>query len=104
MATSRLTADGVDVDIASQAFTGKDTINVGAYIVGGFPEYNGSYIIPQLEWGAKSNDADTYNPNWTGFLDNAFAVASGASSSARTGRSASRTGSSPRLALSPSAR
>lgn len=72
--------DGVDVDIASQAFTGKDTINVGAYIVGGFPEYNGSYIIPQLEWGANSNDADTYNPNWTGFLNNAFSIASGASS------------------------
>ena len=72
--------NGVDVDIAAQAFTGKDTIHVGAYIVGGFPEYNGSYIIPTLQWGANSNDSDTYNPNWLGFQANAYAIASGASS------------------------
>jgi hypothetical protein len=71
--------NGVDVDIAAQAFTGKDTINVGAYIVGGFPQYNGSYIIPTLQTGADSNDSDTYNPNWLGFEQNAFAIAAGAS-------------------------
>src|ERR1700683_177268 len=37
----------VDVDIAASAFTGHDTINVTANIVGGFPQYNGSYIIPK---------------------------------------------------------
>ncbi len=71
-----------DVDIAAQAFTGgNNTINVGAYIVGGFPlDSGGSYIIPQpFEIGANNNDADDYNPNWVGFEQNAFAIAAGAS-------------------------
>ena len=38
--------NGVDVDIAAQAFTGKDTINCRRNIVGGFPQINGSYVIP----------------------------------------------------------
>jgi hypothetical protein len=71
--------NGVAVDIAAQAFSGTDTIKVGAYIVGGFPQANGSYIIPTLEWGADSNDSDTYNPNWCGFQHNAFSIVSGAS-------------------------
>jgi hypothetical protein len=68
----------VDVDIAAQSFTGKDTINVGAYIVGGFPESNGSYVIPAFETGF-SGDPDNYDPNWLGFQKDAFAISSGAS-------------------------
>ena len=69
----------VDVDIAAQAFTGKDTINVGAYVVGGFPlDSGGSYVIPKFETGF-SGDPDDYDPNWLGFQKDAFAIASGAS-------------------------
>jgi hypothetical protein len=70
----------VDVDIAAQAFTGgNNTINVGAYIVGGFPlDSGGSYIIPPFELVAP-NDLDDYNPNWVGFEQNAFAISAGAS-------------------------
>ena len=82
--------NGVDVDIAAQEFTGKDTINVGADIVGGFPESNGSYVWPSAPSGYapyelgsfevyKTNDGDTYNPNWTGFERDAFAISAGAS-------------------------
>lgn len=71
--------NGVDVDIAAQAFTGKDTINISANIVGGFGELNGSYVIPALELSAP-NDGDDYNPNWLGFEENAFSISAGASS------------------------
>jgi hypothetical protein len=76
--------NGVDVDIAAQAFTGKDTINVSAWIVGGFPQLNGSYVVPSLQDGAKNGDLDTYNPNWGDWQDVAFAIASGASASSLT--------------------
>ena len=75
--------NGVDVDIAAQAFTGKDTINVSAYIVGGFPQLNGSYQVPALETGF-SGDPDNYNPNWSGFLKDAFGISAGASASSLT--------------------
>ena len=74
-------SNGVDVDIAAQAFTGTDTINVGAQVVGGFPlDSGGSYVIPPFEIGANNGDKDDYNPNWTGFEGDAFAIAAGASS------------------------
>ena len=76
--------NGVDVDIAAQAFTGTDTIHVGAHIVGGFPESNGSYIVPALQFGANNGDLDTYNPNWDGWQDDAFAISAGASASSLT--------------------
>ena len=68
----------VDVDIAAAAFTGHDTINVTANIVGGFPQYNGSYIIPTpiLDRGG---DRDDYDPNWLGYLADAFSISAGAS-------------------------
>jgi len=75
--------NGVDVDIAAQAFTGKDTIHVGAYIVGGFPQFNGSYNVPALELVA-AHDGDDYNPNWAGWQDVAFGIAAGASASSLT--------------------
>ncbi len=76
--------NGVDVDIAAQAFTGKDTIHVSANIVGGFPQVNGSYVVPTLQLGADSGDQDTYNPNWGDWQDVAFGIASGASASSLT--------------------
>ena len=73
--------NGVDVDIAAQEFTGKDTINVGADVVGGFPlDSGGSYIFPlPFETGASNLDKDDYNPNWAGFEGDAFAISAGAS-------------------------
>jgi hypothetical protein len=68
----------VDVDIAASAFTGHDTINVTANIVGGFRQYNGSYIIPVPILDAGLDD-DTYNPNWLGYLADAFSISAGAS-------------------------
>ena len=70
--------NGVDVDIAAQNFTGKDTIHVNAWIVGGFPQTSGSYNIDPF-YSSSANDGDTYNPNWELFLDHAFAIGSGAS-------------------------
>ena len=68
----------MDVDIAAAAFTGHDTINVTANIVGGFPQYNGSYVIPTpiLDHGM---DGDDYDPNWLGYLADAFSISAGAS-------------------------
>jgi hypothetical protein len=70
--------NGVDVDIAAAAFTGNDTINVSANIVGGFPEVNGSFVIPPLVTGT-TGDPDNYCPNWDGYGDLAFAISAGAS-------------------------
>ena len=70
--------NGVDVDIAAGAFTGHDTIHVNASIVGGFPETNGSYIIPDPILNT-TNNYDDYDPNWCGYLGDAFAIAAGAS-------------------------
>ncbi len=70
--------NGVDVDIAAAAFTGKETINVTADVVGGFPQNNGSYIVPP-EILVAPNDGDDYNPNWLGYLANEFSIGAGAS-------------------------
>ena len=70
--------NGVDVDIAANAFTGKDTINVTANVVGGFATQNGSYVVP-AEIVVAPNDGDNYNPNWVGYLNNAFGISAGAS-------------------------
>jgi hypothetical protein len=75
--------NGVDVDIAASAFTGKDTIYVGANVVGGYYEVNGSYQVPPPVIVAQ-NDGDNYNPNWVGFLNDAFAISAGASASSLT--------------------
>ena len=70
--------NGVDVDIAAGSFTGGETIKVHANVVGGFSEVNGSYMPPAFELIA-TNDEDWYNPNWTGFIENAYAITAGAS-------------------------
>jgi len=70
--------NGVDVDIDASAFTGNDTIFVTATRVGGFHEENGSFVVPPPILVA-DNNADDYDPNWVGYLGNAFAIASGAS-------------------------
>jgi len=70
--------NGVDVDIDASAFTGNDTIFVTATRVGGFPEDNGSFVVPPPILVADDN-GDDYDPNWVGYLGNAFAIASGAS-------------------------
>ena len=75
--------NGVEVDIAAQAFTGKDTLNVTANIVGGFGQLNGSYVIPPPVIVAQ-NDGDNYNPNWLGYQRDAFSIVSGASGSSLT--------------------
>ncbi len=75
--------NGVDVDIAASAFTGKDTIHVTANVVGLFPEQNGSYVIPPPILG-ETGDPDSYNPNWDGYGYDAFAISAGASSSSLT--------------------
>ena len=75
--------NGVDVDIAASAFTGKDTIHVTANVVGLFPEQNGSYVIPPPILG-ETGDPDSYNPNWDGYGADAFAISAGASSSSLT--------------------
>ena len=71
--------NGVDIDLAAQAFNaatpGGDTINVGAHIVGGFAQLNGSYIIPHVR---------TRSPR-------------------TTGTTTTRTGATSRTAPSPSA-
>ena len=69
---------GVDVDIAASAFTGKDTINVTANVVGGFSLYNASYIVPP-EIYVESNNGDNYNPTWTYYLQSDFSIGAGAS-------------------------
>ena len=71
------------MDIAAQAFTGKDTLNVTANIVGGFGQLNGSYVIPPPVIVAQ-NDGDNYNPNWLGYQRDAFSIVSGASGSSLT--------------------
>ncbi len=75
--------NGVDVDIAASAFTGKDTIHVTANVVGLFPEQNGSYVIPPPILG-ETGDPDNYNPNWDGYGLDAFAISAGASASSLT--------------------
>ena len=75
--------NGVDVDIAASAFTGKDTIHVTANVVGLFPEQNGSYVIPPPILG-ETGDPDSYNPNWDGYGLDAFAISAGASASSLT--------------------
>jgi hypothetical protein len=70
--------NGVDVDIAAAAFTGKETINVTADVVGGFSQTNGSYNVPP-EILVAGNDGDDYNPNWLGYLANEFSIGAGAS-------------------------
>ncbi len=70
--------NGVDVDIAAAAFTGKETINVTANVVGGFSQTNGSYNVPP-EILVAPNDGDDYNPNWLGYLANEFSIGAGAS-------------------------
>jgi hypothetical protein len=70
---------GVDVDIAAGAFTGTDTINIIANEVGTFQETSdGSYMIPPPILGTYG-DPDSYNPNWVGYLSEAFSFAAGAS-------------------------
>jgi hypothetical protein len=69
---------GVDVDIWAQGFTGHDTINVTANVVGGFPLSNSSFVIPP-EILVASNDGDDYDPNWVGYLGEAFSISAGAS-------------------------
>ena len=76
--------NGVDVDIAAQAFTGKDTINVVANIVGGFGQVNGSYVIPPAVVPQAGWDLDNFNPNWLGYQRDAFTIAAGASASSLT--------------------
>ena len=68
----------MDVDIEAGAFTGNDTIFVTATRVGGFPEDNGSFVVPPPILVADDN-GDDYDPNWVGYLGNAFAIAAGAS-------------------------
>ena len=62
----------------SRHFHGDDTIFVTATSVGGFPEENGSFKVPEPILVADHN-GDDYDPNWVGYLGNAFAIASGAS-------------------------
>jgi hypothetical protein len=68
--------NGVDVDFAASVFTGPATINVNATAAGVFPEVNGSFVFPR----AIFEENDDCDPNWEGLLDNAFAIAAGASS------------------------
>lgn len=75
--------NGVDIDFAASVFTGKDTIDLGVSIVGGFPEVNGSYIIPQSVIVAP-NDGDNYNPNWAGYLGDSYSISAGASAGGST--------------------
>ena len=72
--------NGVDVDIDASAFNNPrgDTIFVIADVVGGFPTHNGSYVVPDPIKVAR-HDGDDYDPNWQGYLGDAFAIASGAS-------------------------
>jgi hypothetical protein len=71
---------GVDVDIAAASFHGNDTINVTADVVGGFDQTpDGSYIIP-VPIRVEPNDGDDYDPNWLGFLADAYGISAGASS------------------------
>ena len=77
--------NGVDVDIAAQAFSGNDTLNVVASVVGGFPlqsSSNGfttSLDVPKPITGTYG-DPDDYCVNWRDFGALAYAVAAGASS------------------------
>ena len=73
---------GVDVDIWAQGFTGDDTIFVTANVVGGFPLNNGSLIIPP-EILVAPKDGDDYDPNWLGYLADAFSIAAGSSRTAQ---------------------
>jgi hypothetical protein len=93
--------NGVDVDISAADFTpAPSTINVTANAVGGFPEFNGSFVVPPPI--VEGDDTDTYNPNWIGYGEDAYAISAGASAgpvtanTPSTERSASPTGSSPR--------
>ena len=49
-----------------------------AEAVGGFQEYNGSYLIPPPILGTYG-DPDDYDPNWVGYGEHAYAIAAGAS-------------------------
>ncbi len=75
--------NGVAVDFAASVFTGQDSINVSAYIVGGFKEINGSYQVPPPVY-AYGNDADVYNPAWYDYLSSAYSIVAGASGSSLT--------------------
>jgi hypothetical protein len=93
--------NGVNVDFAAvnsvvglpspiSGFTGSDTIFVTANVVGGFPlDEGGSLVIPQpiiFDTDTEQFDQDAYNPNWEGFLDDAFAITAGASSGPNKGK------------------
>jgi hypothetical protein len=74
---------GVDVDINAAAFLGAfadATINIIAGAVGEFqlsgPEGSPEVPPPIIVLG---DDGDNYNPNWVGYLADAFAFAAGAS-------------------------
>ena len=72
--------NGVDVDFAAKLFTGHDSIDVTANVVGGFPlDDGGSLILPEPILGT-TGDPDDYNPNFDGFEDDAYSIAAGASS------------------------
>ena len=102
--------NGVDVDFQAGVFTGGDTINVVAHVVGGFDlDSGGSLKVPDpivcccdrySDGDGMEGDAtmlplfveldqidgkfdpscDSLGVNWWGFYKNAFAIASGASS------------------------
>jgi hypothetical protein len=71
--------NGVDVDISAADFTpAPSTINVTANAVGGFPEDNGSFVVPPPIIG-ETGDPDNYDPNWIGYGEDAYAISAGAS-------------------------
>src|ERR1700733_14267460 len=85
--------NGVDVDIAAAAFVtgGLTTIDVNAEVVGGFAEYNGSYIIPCPILGTYG-DPDNYDPNWCGYYADSYSITAGASAGGPTGAGHPATG------------
>ena len=96
--------NGVDVDIAAQAFTGKDTINVGAYIVGGFPEMQRQLHHPALRVRREQQRRGQLQPELGRLRAERLRHCGRRLGRAERRRSASRTGSSPRPAPRPSAR